>query len=53
VKSFDHWIKFDDEFVEKVDEKLIHTIFGSSRDVMASNVPCGYLLFYKEKTQEE
>ena len=23
IKSFDHWIKFDDDYVEKVDDKLI------------------------------
>jgi ubiquitin carboxyl-terminal hydrolase 12/46 len=45
VKSHGHWIKFDDDLVDRVDERLIHSIFGSSQDTPQS--PCGYLLFYR------
>jgi len=46
VKCQGHWIKFDDETVERVDERLIQTIFGTPRD-QATGVACAYLLFYK------
>lgn len=46
VKCQGHWIKFDDETVERVDERLILTIFGTPRE-QATNVACAYLLFYK------
>lgn len=45
VKSHGHWIRFDDDYVEKVDDGLIQHIFGSSRDI--GSVPCGYILFYR------
>ena len=45
VKCGEHWIKFDDENVERVDERLIQNIFGSARE--AASVPCAYILLYK------
>jgi len=45
VKSHGHWIKFDDDYIEMVDEKLIQHIFGSPKE--GATMPCGYLLFYR------
>lgn len=45
VKITKHWIRFDDDYIEKVDESTIQYIFGSPRDV--ASAPCGYILFYR------
>lgn len=45
VKSHGHWIRFDDDYIERVDETMIQYIFGSSKDVALA--PCGYILFYR------
>ena len=45
VKIKDHWIRFDDDYIERTDENLIQYIFGSPRD--NGSFPCGYILFYR------
>ncbi|CAI7866005.1 unnamed protein product, partial [Closterium sp. NIES-53] len=46
VKSHSHWLFFDDENVEQIDESLVQTYFGSSQDY-SSNTDHGYFLFYQ------
>ena len=45
VKIEQHWIRFDDDYIERVDEAMIQYIFGSPRDI--ASAPCGYILFYR------
>jgi ubiquitin carboxyl-terminal hydrolase 12/46 len=45
IKIKDHWIRFDDDFIERTDENLIQYLFGSSKD--NGSFPCGYILFYR------
>jgi ubiquitin carboxyl-terminal hydrolase 12/46 len=45
IKIENHWIRFDDEYIERVDESMIQYIFGSPRDI--GSAPCGYILFYR------
>ena len=45
IKIEKHWIRFDDDFIERVDENMIQFIFGSPRDI--GSAPCGYILFYR------
>ena len=45
VKVEKHWIRFDDDYIERVDEAMIQYIFGSSRD--NASAPSGYILFYR------
>jgi hypothetical protein len=45
VKINEHWIRFDDDYIERADENMIQYIFGSPRDV--GSAPCGYILFYR------
>ncbi|KAK9134270.1 hypothetical protein Syun_013600 [Stephania yunnanensis] len=46
VKSHNHWLFFDDENVEMVDESAMQTFFGSSQEY-TSNTDHGYILFYE------
>ncbi|KAL6560720.1 Ubiquitin carboxyl-terminal hydrolase 3 [Orobanche gracilis] len=46
VKSHSHWLFFDDENVEMVDESAIQTFFGSAQEYSGSN-DHGYILFYE------
>ncbi|OIV98438.1 hypothetical protein TanjilG_16765 [Lupinus angustifolius] len=46
VKSHNHWLFFDDENVEMIDESAIQTFFGSSQEY-SSNTDHGYILFYE------
>ncbi|XP_065026766.1 ubiquitin carboxyl-terminal hydrolase 3-like [Musa acuminata AAA Group] len=46
VKSHNHWLYFDDETVEMIDELTMHKYFGSSQEY-ASNTEHGYILFYE------
>eukprot|EP00908_Phaeocystis_cordata_P005534 Transcript_16033.p1 GENE.Transcript_16033~~Transcript_16033.p1 ORF type:complete len:262 (+),score=135.81 Transcript_16033:574-1359(+) len=49
VRSHTHWLLFDDESVELIDEANIHSCFGSSVDT-AANTDTGYILFYQSET---
>ncbi|GAA0161550.1 cysteine protease [Lithospermum erythrorhizon] len=46
VKSHNHWLFFDDENVEMIDESAVQTFFGSSQEY-SSNTDHGYILFYE------
>ncbi|CAL5438658.1 unnamed protein product [Camellia sinensis] len=46
VKSHDHWLFFDDENVEMIDESAVQTFFGSAQEY-SSNTDHGYILFYE------
>lgn len=46
VKSHNHWLYFDDETVEMIDELTMHKYFGSSQEY-PSNTEHGYILFYE------
>ncbi|CAL9179931.1 unnamed protein product [Musa hybrid cultivar] len=46
VKSHNHWLYFDDETVEMIDELTMHKYFGSSQEY-SSNTEHGYILFYE------
>lgn len=47
VKSHDHWLFFDDENVETIDESLVQSFFGSSQEFSHNNTDHGYFLFYE------
>ncbi|KAG9135268.1 hypothetical protein Leryth_015173 [Lithospermum erythrorhizon] len=49
VKSHNHWLFFDDENVEMIDESAVQTFFGSSQEY-SSNTDHGYILFYERTT---
>lgn len=46
VRSHEHWLCFDDETVELVDEQRLQEYFGSATDTNA-NTETGYILFYQ------
>ncbi|GAB2219427.1 hypothetical protein Droror1_Dr00007062 [Drosera rotundifolia] len=46
VKSHNHWLFFDDENVEMIDESAVQTFFGSPQEY-SSNSEHGYILFYE------
>ncbi|KAF2293048.1 hypothetical protein GH714_035709 [Hevea brasiliensis] len=46
VKSHNHWLFFDDENVEIIDESVVQTFFGSAQEY-SSNTDHGYILFYE------
>ncbi|URE49770.1 ubiquitin carboxyl-terminal hydrolase [Musa troglodytarum] len=46
VKSHNHWLLFDDENVEMIDESTVQTFFGSSQE-FSGNTDHGYILFYE------
>ncbi|ONK75556.1 uncharacterized protein A4U43_C03F18130 [Asparagus officinalis] len=46
VKSHNHWLFFDDESVEMIDESTVQTFFGSAQEY-SSNTDHGYILFYE------
>lgn len=46
VKSHNHWLFFDDENVEMIDEAAVQTFFGSAQEY-SSNTDHGYILFYE------
>eukprot|EP00698_Gefionella_okellyi_P019886 TRINITY_DN6166_c0_g1_i1.p1 TRINITY_DN6166_c0_g1~~TRINITY_DN6166_c0_g1_i1.p1 ORF type:complete len:362 (-),score=50.31 TRINITY_DN6166_c0_g1_i1:19-1104(-) len=50
VRCHEHWILFDDDNVEVVDETRIQSCFGSSMDAAATDV--GYILFYQSKQMD-
>ncbi|GLU20464.1 hypothetical protein SLE2022_366650 [Rubroshorea leprosula] len=47
VKSHNHWLFFDDENVEMIDESAVQTFFGSAQEY-TSNTDHGYILFYEK-----
>ncbi|KAJ8433929.1 hypothetical protein Cgig2_001858 [Carnegiea gigantea] len=49
VKSHNHWLFFDDENVEIIDESAVQTYFGSAQEY-SSNTEHGYILFYEKIT---
>ncbi|CAK9174024.1 unnamed protein product [Ilex paraguariensis] len=46
VKSHNHWLYFDDENVEIIDESAVQSFFGSAQEY-SSNTDHGYILFYE------
>ncbi|KAL5075795.1 hypothetical protein RYX36_014779 [Vicia faba] len=46
VKNHNHWLCFDDETVEAVDEASVQTFFGSTQE-FNNNTDHGYILFYE------
>ncbi|EFJ24049.1 hypothetical protein SELMODRAFT_414775 [Selaginella moellendorffii] len=46
VKSHNHWLFFDDENVEMIDESYVQTFFGSTQEY-SNNTDHGYILFYE------
>ncbi|GLJ56182.1 hypothetical protein SUGI_1206280 [Cryptomeria japonica] len=46
VKSHNHWLFFDDENVEMIDESVVQTFFGSTQEY-SNNTDHGYILFYE------
>ncbi|XP_024518179.1 ubiquitin carboxyl-terminal hydrolase 3 isoform X3 [Selaginella moellendorffii] len=46
VKSHSHWLFFDDENVEIIDETYVQTFFGSTQEY-SNNTDHGYILFYE------
>jgi len=47
IKSHSHWLVFDDENVELIDEMYIQNYFGSAQDNYGqSSTSTGYILFY-------
>ncbi|WOL00328.1 ubiquitin carboxyl-terminal hydrolase 4 [Canna indica] len=46
VKSHTHWLLFDDENAEMIEESTVQTFFGSSQEY-AGNTDHGYILFYE------
>lgn len=52
VKSHDHWLHFDDENVEMIDESAIQAFFGSAHEY-SSNSDHGYILFYEQIGADE
>ncbi|MQL83041.1 hypothetical protein Taro_015534 [Colocasia esculenta] len=46
VKSHNHWLFFDDENVEMIEESALQTFFGSSQEY-SSNMDHGYILLYE------
>ncbi|KAL3620937.1 Ubiquitin carboxyl-terminal hydrolase 3 [Castilleja foliolosa] len=52
VKSHNHWLFFDDENVDMVDESAIQTFFGSAHEYTGSN-DHGYILFYESLSADE
>ncbi|XP_073047895.1 ubiquitin carboxyl-terminal hydrolase 4-like isoform X1 [Primulina eburnea] len=46
VKSHSHWLLFDDETVEMIEESAIQTYFGSANEY-ATNIDNGYILLYE------
>ncbi|KAI8540800.1 hypothetical protein RHMOL_Rhmol08G0013100 [Rhododendron molle] len=46
VKSHNHWLFFDDENVEIIDESAVQTFFGSAQEY-SSNTDHGYILLYE------
>ncbi|KAK4782699.1 hypothetical protein SAY86_007073 [Trapa natans] len=46
IKSHHHWLFFDDENVEMIDESAVQTFFGSAQEY-SSNTDHGYILFYE------
>ncbi|KAK3002137.1 hypothetical protein RJ639_022318 [Escallonia herrerae] len=46
VKSHNHWLFFDDENVDIIDESAVQTSFGSAQEY-SSNTDHGYILFYE------
>lgn len=51
VKSHDHWLFFDDDSVETIDESMLATFFGSTHEFQ-SNTDHGYILFYEAAKEE-
>ncbi|XP_073013536.1 ubiquitin carboxyl-terminal hydrolase 4-like [Typha latifolia] len=46
VKSHHHWLYFDDENVEMMDESTLPTFYGSAQEY-SGNTDHGYILFYE------
>ena len=46
VRSHQHWLMFDDEAVELIEESAIHSCFGSTAEA-AGSTDTGYILFYQ------
>nr|CAD1826348.1 unnamed protein product [Ananas comosus var. bracteatus] len=46
VKSHSHWLFFDDENVDMMDESTLQSFFGSAQE-FSGNADHGYILFYE------
>lgn len=46
VKSNNHWVHFDDDIVNMINESVLQTYFGLTQESLV-NVGNGYLLFYE------
>ncbi|ONK74055.1 uncharacterized protein A4U43_C03F2320 [Asparagus officinalis] len=51
VKSHNHWLCFDDENVEMIDEAMMQSFFGSAQEY-SSNTDHGYILFYESTNRK-
>ena len=52
VRSHQHWLCFDDDVVDLIDESQIPAYFGASSET-AGSTDTGYLLFYQAEQWEE
>lgn len=48
VKSHNHWLYFDDENVDPIDESTVQTFFGSTQEY-SNHTDHGYILFYENQ----
>mmetsp|Transcript_65741 Transcript_65741/g.180284 ORF Transcript_65741/g.180284 Transcript_65741/m.180284 type:complete len:166 (+) Transcript_65741:1-498(+) len=49
VRSHQHWLCFDDDSVDVIEESQIEACFGNAQDTQAST-ETGYLLFYQSES---
>ena len=52
VKSYDHWISFDDEVVEPIEESQLQIFFGSTNE-QSGDTDHGYILFYAKDPMDD
>jgi ubiquitin carboxyl-terminal hydrolase 12/46 len=46
VNSHGHWLYFDDDSVDQIEESFVQSYFGSAQENL-SNTEHGYMLFYQ------
>lgn len=46
VKSHNHWLYFDDDTVEMIDESVVQSCYGSTQEYSSNTDQC-YILFYE------
>lgn len=52
IKSYGHWIKFDDDDAEVISEGDLASCFGSTQDA-GQVTSCGYILLYQRCTKPD